>query len=372
MSFIEDYLTKLKETFDGLPYSQIARIKDILLRAYRENKKVFIMGNGGSAATASHFACDLGKRTAGKDIFRKRFKVIALTDNVSLLTAWANDAAYENIFLEQLKNLLDAGDIVIAISGSGNSRNVLRAVEYANANGALTIGFTGFEGGKLKDIAKECLIVLSNSMEQIEDIHLILEHLLCVWLRKILATRVVFLDRDGVICKDRDDYVKSWDEFVWIPGAREALRRLSGNHHMAIVVTNQSAVGRGLTSRLSVEDIHRRMMRGVQQVGGRIERVYYCPHQPEDGCSCRKPKPGLLVTAAEDYTLDLKSSYLVGDSLGDIEAGRHVGCTTIMVRNGKKASSIRSLLKGNLRPDHIVSDLSEAVDLILKLDSAER
>ncbi|GAI36016.1 unnamed protein product, partial [marine sediment metagenome] len=150
MSFVEEYLRELKETLDKLPYSQIEKIKDILLEAYREDKKVFIMGNGGSAATASHFACDLAKGTVGKDDSRKRFKVIALTDSVPILTAWANDTAYENIFLEQLKNLLDAGDVVIAISGSGNSKNVIKAVEYANVQKALTIGLTGFKGGNLK------------------------------------------------------------------------------------------------------------------------------------------------------------------------------------------------------------------------------
>lgn len=186
------------------------------------------------------------------------------------------------------------------------------------------------------------------------------------------VTKAVFLDRDGIICKDRDDYVKSWDEFVWIPGARKALKRLSGNYRMVIVITNQSAVGRGLVSRLSVEDIHQRMMRGVHQAGGRIEKVYYCPHRPEDDCICRKPKPGLLLKAAKDFALDLKSSYLVGDSLSDVEAGRHVGCTTIMVRNDKKAGSVRNLLTDKTRPDYIVSDLSAAVNLILKLDSAER
>ncbi|MQY59464.1 MAG: SIS domain-containing protein, partial [Clostridia bacterium] len=183
MSFVEEYLRELKETLDKLPYSQIERIKDILLGAYRKDKKVFIMGNGGSAATASHFACDLAKGTAGKDDSRKRFKVIALTDSVPIITAWANDTAYENIFLEQLKSLLDAGDVVIAISGSGNSKNVIKAVEYANAQKALTIGLTGFRGGKLKGMVQECLVVPSHSLEQIEDVHLILEHILCSWLR---------------------------------------------------------------------------------------------------------------------------------------------------------------------------------------------
>lgn len=183
-----------------------------------------------------------------------------------------------------------------------------------------------------------------------------------------MSKRAVFLDRDGVICKDRNDYVKFWDEFNWIPGAREALKRLNDNHHIAIVITNQSAVGRGLTSQEAVEDIHRRMMKSVSQAGGRIERVYYCPHRPEDGCSCRKPKPGLLLQAAKDFSIDLKTSYLVGDKVSDMETGHRAGCTTIMVKNGEKTGSARSSLKSKSRPDYIVSDLSEAVDLILKLD----
>jgi len=109
----------------------------------------------------------------------------------------------------------------------------------------------------------------------------------------------------------------------------------------------------------------------VHQAGGRIEKVYYCPHKPEDDCNCRKPEPGLLLKAAKDFALDLKSSYLVGDSLSDMEAGRRVGCTTIMVKD-KKTGGVRNLLRGKSRPDYIVSDLSAAVDLILKLDSAGR
>ncbi len=142
------------------------------------------MGNGGSAATASHFACDLAKGTTmGKGDLTPRFRVTTLTDNVPLLTAWSNDADYSSVFLEQLRNILEPGDVVIAISASGNSENVVRATEYANANLAITVVLTGFEGGKLKKIAQECLIVPSHSMERIEDVHLILEHLICSWLR---------------------------------------------------------------------------------------------------------------------------------------------------------------------------------------------
>lgn len=154
----------------------------ILAEANKNNKKVFICGNGGSAATASHFVCDLAKGTIVKG--RKRFKVIGLTDNIPLMTAWSNDTSYANLFKEQLENLIEEGDVVIGISGSGNSENVLNALLLANERLAITIGLTGFEGGKLKGVAQECLVVPSNSMEQIEDIHLMLEHLICTYLKK--------------------------------------------------------------------------------------------------------------------------------------------------------------------------------------------
>lgn len=373
MGFISSYLAELSNTLDKLPLHQIEKLRDILLRAYRESKQVFIMGNGGSAATASHFACDLAKGTTiGNPHMRQRFKVIALTDNVPLVTAWANDTDYENIFVEQLKNLLEEGDVVIAISGSGNSKNVLRAVQYANAKAAITIGLTGFEGGRLKDIAQECLIVSSNSMERIEDMHLILEHLLCSYLRELLRVKAIFLDRDGVICENRDDYVKSWEEFVWIPGANEALSRLNSNGYIAVVVTNQSAVSRGIVSRQIVEEIHQRMEKEITQTGGKIEKIYYCPHKPEDGCSCRKPEPGLLLAAAKDFKLDFKSSYFIGDMITDIEMGHKVGCRTIMVKTGKGSSQLANRVNWKIKPHYIVSDLSEAVDLILKLDSTEK
>ncbi len=183
MIFIRNYLDELKNTLFWLPLDHIERIKDILLKAYKNGRHIFIMGNGGSAATSSHFACDLAM---GDFHNRERFKVIALTDNVSLLTAWANDTGYANVFVEQLRNFLKKDDVVVAISASGNSENVLRAVAYANSKAAITIGLTGFEGGRLKEIAKVCLIVPSSSMEQIEDVHLILGHLLSCYLREIL------------------------------------------------------------------------------------------------------------------------------------------------------------------------------------------
>ena len=175
MERIKEYISHLQTAISTLPIDRIKKVVEILLEAYRDEKRVFIIGNGGSAATASHFACDLGKGTICEG--GKRFKVISLTDNIPLMTAWANDSGYDHIFKEQLENLLEIGDVVIGISASGNSKNILDAIEYANSKDCITIGFTGFNGGKLSNMVEECIIAKSDRYGPVEDIHLILDHI---------------------------------------------------------------------------------------------------------------------------------------------------------------------------------------------------
>jgi len=188
--FLSLYIGEIRRCIDRLENNfsdQIDRLVEILLEARENRWTIFVMGNGGSGSTASHFACDLAKNTIAHD--NLRFKVIALTDNVPQILAWANDTEYENIFVEQLKNLLEEDDIVIGISGSGRSKNVIKALEYANENGAFTIGLTGFDGGEIKRIAKENIIVPSNSMPCCEDVHLMLEHLITSMIREELNNK---------------------------------------------------------------------------------------------------------------------------------------------------------------------------------------
>ena len=161
---------------------KINEIVEVLLKARKENKTIYIMGNGGSASTASHFVSDLGKGTINPNF--PRFRTIALTDNIPVMLAWGNDSSYDDIFVEQLKNVLNPGDVVIGISGSGNSMNVLKAIEYANTNHAFTIGWSGFDGGKLNSLAKLSIVVPSHYMQRIEDIHLLLEHLITSLIRE--------------------------------------------------------------------------------------------------------------------------------------------------------------------------------------------
>jgi D-sedoheptulose 7-phosphate isomerase len=180
------YVAELQETLDNLPWEAIHDTVSRLHHARLTDRQVFIMGNGGSAATASHMACDLGKNTVLPG--RPRFRVMALTDNVALLSAYANDDGYENVFAEQLANFVRPGDIVIGISTSGNSPNVLKAIELARQVGAITIGWTGYDGGMLAQMVDVPVVIPNHCMEQLEDVHLVLEHLVTTALRRAMQS----------------------------------------------------------------------------------------------------------------------------------------------------------------------------------------
>jgi len=175
----------------------------------------------------------------------------------------------------------------------------------------------------------------------------------------------VFLDRDGVINENRADYVKSWEEFVFLPHVFEPLRQLAQNGLLTIVVTNQSAINRGLVSPETVETIHRQMCEAVSRNGGRIDAVLTCPHRPDENCRCRKPEPGLLLQAAERFDLDLPQSYLIGDAPCDIGAGLAVGCRPILVLTGQGRKGLARLKAHGYDGYCVATDLKEAVDLVL-------
>ncbi|MGA8709898.1 MAG: SIS domain-containing protein [Thermoplasmata archaeon] len=187
---LETYLRKYVDEARSIltePFllTAIQRIVPVLLKARADDRTIFFFGNGGSASTASHFVTDIAKVAGGTEGKGKgrRFRCISLNDNIPGMTAWANDVGYAEIFSGQLKSLAEKGDVVVAISGSGNSPNVLEAVKTAHAMGLATIGLTGIGGGKLKDLVDVPLVVPSNSMQHTEDTHLIVLHLLTAYLR---------------------------------------------------------------------------------------------------------------------------------------------------------------------------------------------
>lgn len=184
---IDNYFDLLKQSVDGLDRNAIISFVDLLLEARKNGNNIYIMGNGGSASTASHFTCDFNKGLSyKKDI---RFKMICLNDNIATMLAYSNDLGYENVFVEQLKNFLKKDDVVIGISGSGNSKNILNAIEYANELGAKTVGLTGFDGGKLKNIVDVSIHADVNNMQVAEDVHMTICHMLYSVMNTILETK---------------------------------------------------------------------------------------------------------------------------------------------------------------------------------------
>jgi D-sedoheptulose 7-phosphate isomerase len=181
---IDDYLDKLHIAVNALPRDLITELGELLLRAYRDGKQVFTLGNGGSASTASHMAADLAKNTIDQNM--RRFRILSLNDNASLLTALANDLGYENVFSEQLKNLIRAGDVLIVISASGNSPNVLNAIRYAQERSAQVAAILGFDGGQSAKLADLAIVVRSEHYGIVEDLHLVINHIMVDYFREKL------------------------------------------------------------------------------------------------------------------------------------------------------------------------------------------
>ena len=188
--------------------------------------------------------------------------------------------------------------------------------------------------------------------------------------------KTVFLDRDGVINRNPPNmgYVRNWTEFSFIPNARSAIQKLTQSGYRLFVVTNQSGVGRGLYSEEDVKDIHCRMMAQIAEAGGKIDAAYYCPHHPDAGCECRKPKPGMLKRAAQEHNIDLSSAYFIGDVLTDIQAGKRAGTKTFLVLTGLGQESYHDYInaksgryenKEEYCPDKIFTNLYAATRWLL-------
>jgi D-sedoheptulose 7-phosphate isomerase len=186
---LETYFQQLAGIIPMLPYPAMDGIARAILQAFEEQKTVFVFGNGGSAASASHMMCDMNKGTV-QAVVGKRLKVMALTDNVPLLTAWANDSSYERVFSEQLKNFVSSRDVVLAISASGDSSNVVMALQTARERGAVNVGLAGYEGGAMKPLCDICAVVPSDNMQMIEDMHHAMLHCIFTAVRKRLGACV--------------------------------------------------------------------------------------------------------------------------------------------------------------------------------------
>lgn len=186
MESINRYFAELEQTMRSISLPDLHNVLSLLEQAYQKGRRIFIMGNGGSAATASHLALDLAKNTIMPGV--PRLKAISLTDHVPLITAWSNDTAYEHIFAEQLASLIEPGDVAIGLSTSGNSRNVINALQLAKEHRAFTIGLLGARGGKIKEIVDAYILAPGQNIEQEEDAHMILAHIFTRHMREVVRS----------------------------------------------------------------------------------------------------------------------------------------------------------------------------------------
>lgn len=209
-AFINLYLRELESIIKRVSQEDIDRAVKSLYEAWREGRQVFLVGNGGSASTATHFACDLAKFTSVEG--ERRFRAIALTDNIPLVSALTNDLGWENIYVEQLKNLMREGDVLVVISvhgGSGADRagiwsqNLLKAAKFVKNNGGKVVGLTGFNGGVLKQMADACIVVPANSTPHVEGFHTVLTHLICARLHELIA--------EGLVVANPPDSIAPYD-----------------------------------------------------------------------------------------------------------------------------------------------------------------
>ena len=190
--FVSEYLTEARRCLDAISVRDVVRFLECLDHAYDNDAHVYLIGNGGSAATASHMACDLAKNLHPSwDTPGRRLRVASLTDNTPLITALANDCGYEHVFSEQLRNLVKPGDVVIAVSASGQSPNVLEALTLARRRGARTAALLGFDGGQAREAVDVAIVIDSHDYGHVEDVHLVLNHLVTAWLRSRLGAVVV-------------------------------------------------------------------------------------------------------------------------------------------------------------------------------------
>ncbi len=180
---ISNYIKDIQNLCDSLDTAQLNAACELMLGSYKSGKKIFVAGNGGSAGTSNHFCCDFGKNAVKGDTHRP--KIISLSANIEVLTALGNDFCYAEVFSQQLKNLMDDGDTVLLISASGNSPNIVSAAEYAKSRGGKVIGFSGFSGGKLKELSDINVNIPSASYEQIEDLHMILTHIIVCYFKAL-------------------------------------------------------------------------------------------------------------------------------------------------------------------------------------------
>lgn len=302
---------------------KIEEICNMCINSMKNGGKIMFCGNGGSAADSQHLAAELVGRYK---INRPALNSIALTTDTSILTAVGNDFGYYTIFERQVEGLGKKGDILIGLSTSGNSKNVILAMQKAKEMGIKTIAFTGEKGGQMKELADITLNVPSDTTNHIQEMHIALGHIICGHIEKALAPKIkaLFLDRDGTINEDYG-FTYQKEKLDFIDGIFDLCKRAQDNDFKIFIITNQSGVDRGYFSLEQMNEFNNYMKDEFKKNGIEITDIYCCPYLEHPD---RKPLPGMFLKARDRYNIDMESSVAVGDKERDVEAALNAGVKT--------------------------------------------
>ncbi|MCL2143206.1 MAG: HAD-IIIA family hydrolase [Methanomassiliicoccaceae archaeon] len=325
-SLISDELRNSASVISGIDAKMIDRISDVLVDTVKKGNKIIFMGNGGSSADAQHLAAEFTGRYLME---REPMPAISLS-NIAPVTAIGNDYSFDVVFKRQVEAYAVKGDAVVCLSTSGNSKNIILAMEAAKEKGATTITFTG-PGGVMKDMADHALVINSKETPRVQEGYMVAGHIICgLTERGVFGRKAVFIDRDDTIAKDVP-YCSGPEHFVLFKDVPKSIAKLNKAGFLVILVTNQSGVARGKFTEDDLERIHKKMIADIEKEGGKIDDIFYCPHHPDDGCGCRKPKAGMGIAAVSKHKINTKASYMIGNSDADVEFGEAIGCTSFKV-----------------------------------------
>jgi histidinol-phosphate phosphatase family protein len=340
---ISSELKRSSSVISRIDPAKIREAANMILGSVRNGGQVIFMGNGGSSADAQHIAAEF----SGKYMFDRPAMGGVSLSNIAPVTAIGNDYSFDLVFQRQIEAICRKGDTVVCLSTSGNSRNVILAAEAAKRIGAGTISFTG-EGGVLKDMVDIGVVIPSRETPRIQEGYLVACHTICgIVEREMFGRKAVLVDRDDTIAKD-GPYCDSPGKFRLLPGVPKAISKLNEAGYIVIVVTNQSGVARGFFDETVLASVHEKMIKDIEAGGGRIEDVFYCPHHPDDGCTCRKPETDLGIAAIIKHNINPNASFMIGDHEKDMEFGKRLGMRTYQVSEKRPFVEIVDDILGGL------------------------
>ncbi len=323
---IEAEFKRSSEIVAKIETSQIRKAADIIIASLKNGGQIIFMGNGGSSADAQHIAAELSGRYA----FDRPAMAGVCLSNIAPVTAIGNDYSYDIVFKRQIEAICRKGDVVVGMSTSGNSKNVILAMEAAKLKGAVTMSFTG-DCGVLRDVVDHAVIIPTTETPRVQEGYLVACHTMCGIVEyEMYGNKAVLVDRDGTIAADVP-YCGDPSKIKLFPGVPEAISKLNKAGYLVIIVTNQSGIGRGLVTEAAVAKVHEKLKADVAAGGGRIDDIFFCPHHPDEKCSCRKPEIGMGVAAFMKHHINPTQSCMIGDFDRDIEFGKKLGLKTYLV-----------------------------------------